>query len=56
MDDDTIKALFAMGCITLLEGIAMLMGMNGLMLMTALMALGTIAGYEIKSVLIKRKE
>lgn len=50
MDDDTIKALVAMGCITVLEAIAIFSGIDGLMLATALMALAGIAGYEIKAI------
>jgi len=48
MEDSTIKALFAMGCITALETIALLSGINGVMLAGAVGALAGIAGYEIK--------
>lgn len=56
MDDDTIKALFAMGCITVLEVIALLTGINGLYLVTALAALAGVAGYEIKVLRDRRDE
>lgn len=49
MEDSTIKALVAMGCITILEAIALALGMNGVLLASALAALAGIAGYELKA-------
>lgn len=49
MDDNTIKALAAMGCITVLEAIALSLGIDGVLLATAVGALAGIAGYEIKA-------
>lgn len=48
MEDSTIKAVAAMFCITILEAIALLNGVNGLMLISAIGALAGVAGYEIK--------
>jgi len=56
MEDNTIKAIVAMGCITVLEAVALATGIDGLMLVSAIGALAGIAGYEIKSVLIKRQK
>lgn len=50
MEDSTIKALVAMGCITVLEGIALALGMDGAMLATVFILLGGIAGYELKAI------
>lgn len=44
MDDNTIKALFAMGCITTLEIAAMYMGMNGVALAAAVAVLAGLGG------------
>lgn len=49
MDDNTIKAVVAMGCITVLELAAIATGVNGLMLISAIGALAGVAGYEIKA-------
>lgn len=49
MEDTTIKELAAIGCITILEAIALAVGMNGLLLISALAALAGIAGYELKA-------
>lgn len=50
MEDSTIKAIAAMFCITVLEAIALLSGINGLMLVSAIGALAGVAGYEIKAI------
>jgi hypothetical protein len=49
MEDSTIKALAGMACITILEGIALASGINGVLLASAVAVLAGIAGYEIKA-------
>ena len=47
MKDESIKALVAMGCITILEAIALLQGINGTLLSLGLAALAGLGGYAL---------
>lgn len=47
MKDETIKALVAMGCITVLEAVALLQGINGALLSLGLAALAGLGGYAL---------
>lgn len=51
MEDTTVKACVAMGCICIVEGIALLMGYNGTILAAAVATIaglgGVTVGYEI---------
>lgn len=47
MKDDTIKALAAMGCITILEAVALVNGINGTLLSLGLAALAGLGGYAL---------
>ena len=53
MEDATIKAIVAMGCITALEIAALVMGINGSVLALVVAALAGIAGYEIHKYRVK---
>lgn len=52
MKDETLKAMMAMGCVTVLEIAALMMGFNGTILSLAVAALAGLGGYA----LAKRKE
>lgn len=43
----TIKVLFAMGCITLLEAVAMMQGIDGSLLGLVVAAIAGLGGYEL---------
>ena len=47
MEDKTVKALVAMACITVLEAIAMYLGVNGTLLAGVVAALAGLGGYAI---------
>lgn len=49
MEDSTIKEMFALGCITVLEIAALASGINGVLFATSLAIIGGIAGYELKA-------
>lgn len=52
MNDETMKALMAMGCISVLEAVALLQGINGTVYSLVIAALAGLGGYA----LAKRKE
>ncbi len=45
MKDNTVKALFAMGCLTVIEGVALLMGQDGTLLAAVIAALAGLGGW-----------
>ncbi len=47
MKDETIKAMTAMGCITILSAIAIAQGINGTLLSLCLAALAGLGGYAL---------
>lgn len=47
MDDNTIKALMAMACITVLEAFAMYTGINGVSMAAAMAALAGLGGFAL---------
>lgn len=58
MEDSTLKVLGAMACITSIQIIAMVQGINGQVLSMSMVALAGLGGYSIKTVidnLAKRK-
>ena len=50
MEDKTIMAMFAVGCITALEAIALMNGINGAFFTMSIGAIAGIMGYEIKAI------
>lgn len=47
MKDETIKALAAMGCITVLTSVALAIGINGALFALVLIPLAGLGGYAI---------
>lgn len=47
MDDTTIKTLSAIGCLTVLEALAILNGINGTLFSTIIMVIAGLGGYSI---------
>lgn len=45
--DESIKAIVAMGCITALEAVALIQGINGTLLSLGLAALAGLGGYAL---------
>lgn len=56
LEDTTFKAVFAMLCVTLLECVALMNGVNGNFFGVAIFAIGTFAGFALKDDIIALKK
>lgn len=59
LNDETLRVLLlmiAIICVTFLEAIALIMGINGTQLLVVMVLIAGIGGYEVRNVITKRKE